>query len=239
MAALTPKPLKACAMRATLLDECGVPVDTTTIVNSQITFKDFISLSFSPNVEAGQDYTLRNACGELVYNTKDCDQVKYFDLTLQVAGLQPHLEELFGISNALLNGTGDVIGSVMKDTSGASASASGNCSSNILLEVWTNNASKERCADNSDCPYVRWILPLTTNWSISGDTSFTNDIIGLEMTGIAESNGSFTAPFTPVTSDPDLTAPFITAIQDGGPVTWVCTTTLPTVVPGDYSSTAT
>lgn len=238
MAALTPKPLKACAMRATLLDECGEPVDTTTVANSQITFKDFISLSFSPNVEAGQDYTLRNACGELVYNTKDCDQVKYFDLTLRVAGLQPHLEELFGISNALVNVSGDIIGAAMKDTSGASASSSGNCSANILLEVWTNNASKERCADNSDCPYVRWILPLTTNWSISGDTSFTNDIIGLEMTGIAEANASFEAPFTAPAEDPDLTETLVTAIQGAGPVTWICTDTLPTVIAGDYSSTA-
>lgn len=237
MAAITPKPLKACAMRATLLDECGVPVDTTTVANSQITFKDFISLSFTPNVEAGQDYTLRNACGELVYNTKDCDQVKYFDLTLRVAGLQPHLEALFGTASALVNGDGDIVGSVMNDTSSATATSSGNCSSNIMIEVWTNNSSKERCADNSDCPYVRWILPLTTNWSISGDTSFTNDIIGLEMTGIAEANASFEVPFTAPATDPDLTAPFVAAIKAGGPVAYICTDTLPTIVAGDYSST--
>lgn len=238
MAALTPKPLKACAMRATLLDECGVPVNTSTVVNSQITFKDFVSLSFSPNVEAGQDYTLRNACGELVYNTKDCDQTKYYDLTLQVVGLQPHLEELFGVSSAFVNAGGTIIGGVVNDTSGESTSNGGSCSSNILIEVWTNNASKERCADNSDCPYVRWILPLTTNWTVSGDTSFTNDIFALEMTGIAEANASFISPVPSPGTDPDLTVDYVNTIKTGGPVAWICTSTLPTVVSGDYSSTA-
>jgi hypothetical protein len=145
---------------------------------------------------------------------------------------------MFGTANAFVNVGGDIIGGVMTDTSGASASGGGSCSANILIEVWTNNASKERCADNSDCPYVRWILPLTTNWSISGDTAFTNDIIGLEMTGIAEANASFAVPFTLPATDPDLTPAFVTAIQQGGPMAWICTDALPTVISGDYSSTA-
>lgn len=236
MPSLCPKPLKACAMRVTLLDECGVPVDTTAVPNSQIVIKDFISLGFTPEIESGDEFTQRNACGDLCYSSKDCDVLKWWNISLELCGLQPHLEELLGISNALTAADGTIIGGTGISSSN-NDNQTGNCSANVAIEIFSQNSDNDACAGTNACPYIRYMFPLVTQWAISDGGTFTNGIPTQSFSGVAYSNGSFNSPLG-IGADPDLTPAMITTIQEGNGFAWVCTSELPEIVECDYVNPA-
>lgn len=227
MANFCPKPVRACALRATLLDECGVPVDVATELDTQIATKQFISLSFSPDVEEGEEFRLKNACGDFCINDKsDCPKLLGFDITLQMCGLPTHFLSLLMGMNQFVSDTGDIIGGVLPSTN-FNDSESG-CANRVLIEVWSKNADKNACDPETGqvANYIRWFLPMTFNWQWGGDTAFNNDILQVELTGFAEANTNFNSPVG-LANDPDLTQEFIDQIQDGGPLAWIAANELP------------
>lgn len=234
MAYFCPKPVRACAMRATLLDECGAPVDTTTVFNSQVVTKQFISLSFSPDIEEGETFRIKNACGDICINdNSDCDRLIGFDVTLQLCGLEAPLMELVLGMSSFVNGAGDTLGGVLPPLNlDASESALG-CNNNVMLEVWSRNSDRDACAAGNDLPYVRWFLPLVRGFQLSSDTAFANDVLSIEMTAFAEESAQFNSPVG-LANDPDLTQEFIDQVRAGGPLAFIGTDTIPAAVECDY-----
>lgn len=228
------KPVRAVALRATLLDDCGVPVNTATVYNSQIATKQFISLSFSPDVEEGEAFRLKNADGSLCINdNSDGDKLLGLNVTLQMCGLPMHFTELLLGGALLTNAQGTIVGGVLPPTNFAEVADA--ASNRVLIEVWSRNSDKSACEGGNAFNYIRWFLPMTLKWQVSGDTAFANDILQFELQGYVEANTNFNKP---VAVDPDLDADMIDAIREGGPLAWVATNTLPTLVEANYTNPA-
>jgi hypothetical protein len=87
-AALCAGYIGASRMRATLVDACGRPVYGP---NSQVVSSGFVSVELAPEVEDGDDYSAKNAAGELCINDRGPDNVKYIALNFEFCQVDPAL----------------------------------------------------------------------------------------------------------------------------------------------------
>lgn len=254
MALFCPKSIKACALRITRQNGCGVALDPLT-PNSRIQTAAFAELSLSPDVEGGNDITMVNACGDICIRDKDCDRLKGFDATLKLCGVPLAVMEML-LDTTLLpdpDSPGDFKGAVLREAKAAS------CADPKQIELWSKNSNRAECGvgGTSAKLWVQWLLPFTRNWEISGDIVFNNDALELELTGYAENNpnwfpswpGTTFPAYDPGGGDPDGVptdpAPTVlpdditadtwtlsdqTAIQAGGPLAWQSVAALPTPI---------
>lgn len=243
-----PKSIKACAMRVTRQDECNIALDPLT-ANSRVLTAGFMELNLSPDVEAGEDITMKNACGEICIRDKDCDRLKGFEVELKLCGIPLPIIEMLIDATLLEDGEGNIVGASMRN------SLNDPCTNSKMLELWSKNA-QAICTPGgagADQPlWIQWVLPLTRNWEISGGLNFTTGALEVAISGYAENNPnwfpSFPGPTFPaydVAGHPIDPAPCIlpdgiaadpwsltdqTAIQQGGPLAWRCVDALPTPV---------
>lgn len=234
MAAFCPKSAKGVALRATLLDSCGIPITT---VNSQIGTAGFITLEFTPDIEAGTKITKRAASGAIcVRDISDCDKLLGYNVKMTLCDINPIIMELLLGATLLNNAAGDTVGFVEPPTNFNTTAFGGtSCSNRVQLEVWSENVATVACnpATPNPCRYLRWIFPKVFKWQHTSAVTFKyDDTIEYELSGYAESNINFASTQT---TDPDLLAAHITAIRAGGPVAQICSSTLPTIVACGYS----
>lgn len=241
-----PKSVKACALRVTREDECGIAVDPLT-ANSRVLTSGFMELNLSPDVEAGEDITMKNACGEICTRYKDCDRLKGFDVELKLCGVPLPVIEMLIDATLLEDGSGNVVGAAMRNA------LTDPCQPPKMIELWSKNVGAvcSPAGDTADNLWIQWVLPLTRNWEISGDLNFTTGALEVTISGYAENNPNW-FPSLPgatfpsyVDGYPTGSAPCIlpdgltadtwsltdqTAIQQGGPIAWRCVGELPTPV---------
>lgn len=246
-----PSSVMGCAIRFTRLNECGVPLDPLT-PNSRMQGTFFTSLQLSPDLESGADITVMNACGDICIRHRDCDRLKGFNVTLTLCGQPtPALEMFLGVSLLEAPATpGTYRGWVLPDSKTAG------CTDDLSVEVWAQNADPSNCniAGTTSEVYVDWLLPKLSNLQLSGDITFTNDAVVVELSGYAENNtnwfpsypGALFPSWVPGGGDPtgvptgapppvlppDVTAdPWsladATAIRAGGPLASICVGELP------------
>jgi len=252
-----PKSIKACALRITRQNECDVALGPL-VPNSRIETAGFMTLSLSPDVEAGEDITTKNACGDICIRDKDCDRLKGFDLELTLCGVPPHVIEMLTGGTLLLDGSGNVKGLAMRESKDAV------CLDSLALEFWSKNADKGVCSIDglTQNLWVHWVLPRTINWEISGGLEFSTGPLEIVLSGYAENNPlwwpsfpdglvfpGYTDPADP-TSVPTAAIPGDqlqlppctqtypdpwtladqSAVQAGGPMAWSCVPQLPPCV---------
>jgi hypothetical protein len=126
--------LRGRRMRVTRLDECGVPIPGA---GNEVTSKGFIKCDVSSEVEDGDDYTTKNAAGELCINESGDPQLKWLTTSIDFCNVDP---ELFGLMTGMplvMDGDAEnpsAIGfSVDEDTFATVAFA---------LEIWTDVAGQ-------------------------------------------------------------------------------------------------
>jgi hypothetical protein len=207
-----PKSINAVALRATRTSEVGVPV-AASVANSRVTTAGFISATMAPNVEAGEETTVKKANGQICLSRKLGDQLKWLDVTVELCGVPyPILSLLLGVTG--LTSGADIVGGVL-----ASQSAAANVQP-AQLEFWSLNADT-----SSAFPYVQWVLPLTKNWQISGDLALSTDALNFTIQGQAYQTSSYQPA-----KGTEWTGGQISAIQAGGPLAWKATNSLPPVI---------
>lgn len=241
-----PKSIKACALRITRQDECNIALDPLT-ANSRVLTSGFMELNLSPDVESGEDITMKNACGEICIRDKDCDRLKGFDVELKLCGVPLTVIEMLIDATLLEDGDGNIVGASMRNAKIAA------CENSKMLELWSKNSGAVCTpggAGNDQPLWIQWVLPLTRNWEISGGMNFTTGALEVTISGYAENNPnwfpSFPGPTFPAYDEdghPVDAAPCIlptdvpadpwsladqTAIQEGGPMAWRCVDALPT-----------
>lgn len=222
MAILCPKPVRGIALRVTELDSCGVPTTEAT-ANTRFAGKGFVSLAMSPNIEDGDEITIKDASGDICISDIDCDRVRGYDVTLSLCGIPLTLLELILGMDLIVDGP-DTIGAVVPDLNTNTA-----CNSSVALEVWSRNADDDACSGSNPCPYVQFLLPKVSKWSLTNDVTFENaSAVSFELSGFAENNAAITTDVGYSTESP-WTAGEITQFQAGGPFGFKCTDTLPTL----------
>jgi hypothetical protein len=163
-----------CALRVTLLDDVG---NVAAGNNSYVTDKQ-ISLAFTPNVDTGNTFSLRNGCGCSLSRFKSEDVFNWWEFTFTDGALEPELTTLM-VGGATIADGADIVGQHFP----ASLSCD-EVSRQVGLEFWTQHI----VGSNKDAtfPFVHWVFP-ATSWQWSNNTA-QEDFLNPVLTGFSRSN---------------------------------------------------
>lgn len=244
-----PLSVRGCALRLTMLNDSGVPVDPLT-PNSRIQTAAFAELSLSPDVESGNESVkISPSGGAMSIIDRDCDVLKGMNLSLRLCGVPLTVLEMLTGTNSLMDGD-TVVGGVWRDEKERS------CVNLVMVELWSRNAGAS-CDDYGNPisgKWIQWVLPRTLKWSLGSNIEFNNGALDVVLDGYAEQNPAFYpslpsgafGSYVPGAGDPagwpigdppaiipdalsadPWTPSDQAAIQDGGPMAWRGVTDLP------------
>lgn len=165
--------LKSCLARFIRLDSCGSIVVSAA---SQLTTKGYISVGATAQIEDGEEFTVKNACGELCINEKDCSQFKRYDLEIQLCAVDPDLLELASGARLLLDGA---------TSKGFAIGENADCE-NFSLELWTKVSSGDCAGSNPE--WYWFAFPWVTNGYLS-DITFENGPLTLTINASTHAAG--------------------------------------------------
>lgn len=176
------KSIKGKVVRLTRLDDCGDPVvgSCSTLVS-----ECFVSVTLSGEVEAGDEYLQKSAWGDLCINDKDPDIIKWVNVSVTFAEINPDALDILTGADPIVSG-GNTIGAAWAPDSFDGAWS---------LEVWTKFTG-EPCTGQPDWGY--FVVPFVRNGRIDGDLTIENGVmtIGVVGQGFAATNWG-TSPYTP------------------------------------------
>lgn len=155
--------IKARVIRLVKLDECGVPV--TGAGSMVIVSKGFVSVEAEPDYEEGEEFTQRNANGELCINDKDPDELKRVGLNVTLCEIDPEMLEV-ATGERLLTSSNGVTGTGM-------AFGEGQLAGRFSMELWQPVAGAGACDASGNQQFVYWAFPNVGNGKIS-DFTFEN-----------------------------------------------------------------
>lgn len=127
-------------LRVTRLDSCGRPVygPKSTVVSS-----GFVSVEIEPESEEGDDYTTKNAAGELCINEKGPDQIKWYTVAIEFCRVDPELFQM-------MNPTWDPVKNYSGVTTGWAMGQDMSDATGFALEVWPKTTnSGTACLDDT------------------------------------------------------------------------------------------
>lgn len=169
MANKTIKSIKGRVARITRLDECGAPDYGP--CGSLVT-QGFISVTLSHEYEAGDDYTQKNAWGELCVNEKDPDRIKWVNAAIQFCEIDPGYLDIIGGANPVIQ-AGDTIGATFGPDTQVGA---------FGLEVWTKKAGAGACVAGVP-EWGYFAVPFVKNGTIDGDVKIENAPLNISLKG--------------------------------------------------------
>jgi len=173
MSSVCQAPIQGTTMRVQTVDACGTPLVGSCV---SATSTGFVSVEMQDQVENGQEILVPNAAGKLVVNEKSPVQLKWIELTITFANVDP---ELFGLI------TGSTL--VLNDAASPSAVGFQTRTSNyatgtFALEVWTNMASAVcvTVGTFSLVPYGYFLLPNIVEGRV-GDLKIENGAVSFTV----------------------------------------------------------
>lgn len=170
------KSIKGKAVRITRLDDCGNVVEGSC---SSLVSECFVSVTLSPEVEAGDEFLVKNAWGDFCINDKDSDRFKWVNATINFAEINPDALDIISNATPVIDGS-DTIGATFGTTANESAFA---------LEVWTKRTGVD-CAPG-DPEWGYFVVPFIKNGRIDGDVTIENGALTMTVLG-----QGFAAPAT-------------------------------------------
>lgn len=210
--------LQVCRLRVAQLTAGGLP---DAGVDTGYTSDAIIQANISVELESGDDFVLKNGCGNLCQTFKDADRVKRVNIDMELCQLD---SELVG----LLVGA-DTFVDMSNNTLGAALPSSTDTPSNgVALELWTKAWDSNQQANASliggssnDVLYFRWFFPFV-RFQL-GAMTLQNDILRIPVAGYGQENDDMPSegPFQD----------FPTAVDTAGGITtaggWFLDDTLP------------
>jgi hypothetical protein len=224
-------------MRISVNDECDRPLPGP---NTQAVTNAFVSVSLSPDIESGDEVIVKNACGDICIQDKDCDRLKGLNGSMLYCGIPTHLAIMQLGAEALLDTNAiDVIGMVLPGINGPADAdtdgTGGSCRDSHQIELYAKTVQKNRCATDSNVvttpQYVHFLFGKVINTQIANNFDFMSGPLQLGLTFYTEANPNWTPP-----NPAEWTAADQAAIRRGGPMAFKCTDTRPDLSPCDYSN---
>jgi len=186
MVAICKGSAQVCAIRVSrLLPNCLHAAG----VNNSAASSAIIRMNASPDYSQGEDFEMKNGCGQLCVTLKNCDQLKRMNLNLELCLRDAPLIELLTGATTYTDGT-DIVGYSRRGIGLP-------CPDSVSVEIWTkavttqNNCPPVVLPNGSylDAQWWRIIWPKAT--FTLGDISFANEVATLQLTGFAENNPNF------------------------------------------------
>ncbi len=164
MAICCPKVTKALRIRITANDECGAPIATP---NSQITFKGFTRIEWTPEYEEGESLKRKNAEGDICLEDDTCAQLTGLTGRITLCTNSTPFDLLVAGAQPLLNAGGDTLGVWWEGLTQQ-------CE-NYTLEFWGKNAI-QACGTGTDSPYVHYVITRAFDMRQDGAMALTNQL---------------------------------------------------------------
>lgn len=166
--------LQACAIVVTRLEADGSP---DAGANNRYISDALTQLVTTPVLSEGDEFEVKNACGAVCVNFKDCDKLKRLDLTLGLCYPDPELLEILAGGTVLTSGA--AVGYAYPEIGAAS------CPNGVSVELWVKRVDSAGALD-ATFPYERYVIPRA--YFFHGGRTFENGPITVELTGYAIEN---------------------------------------------------
>ena len=187
------------AIRATRLTPSGAPAQgpTASYVSSK-----FVSLSFTPEYESGDEFTQKAADGTVCASFKAPDTLKRVTMSIAICEPDPEFTEILAGGTLLKDDEGNTVG-YSAPTIGQDATPNG-----VAIEVWSKaiQGGKKAAANG----FFHWIFPYTQMHQ-SGDRVIENGLLATNFEGWGVGNKAFADGFDSIsTNKPTALWPFET-----------------------------
>lgn len=139
--------LQACALRVARLDGAGVPNPGNS--NLYVTTA-FTTVGFSAEVAEGEEFEVKNACGEVCVSYKDCDRLKRLNMDIELCYPDPELTEMLVGGVRLVSGAATGYGFPRLNVA--------DCPNGISIEIWAKRITTGGSLA-SPFPYAWWVFP--------------------------------------------------------------------------------
>lgn len=183
---------QVCAIRVARLNTSCAPVSGAT---NAVATSAIVKIASSPEYSQGEDFEMKNGCGQLCVVMKNPDLIKRVNLQMELCTRDAALVELL-TGASLISATTDIVGYSRR---GVGLAGPGS----VSVEIWTKALSI-----NNTCPPTGASSYATAQWwrviwpkatFTLGDVQFANEVATLTMTGFAENNPNFgNGPFNDV-----------------------------------------
>jgi hypothetical protein len=222
MATICATPFKVPRLRATRLDECGVPVegDCSTVVTDGT-----ITVEIAREYEDREDFFKKNGDGVFCVKETDPPILKWINLTMTMCDVDPHLVNLVAGEEVLEDDATEpnVIG--FRVTEGSAALV------NVAIEVWTRTTGGA-CGPN-ETRYGYLLFPWVIEGTI-GDLTLENGAADFILTARTRSGspwgvGPYTVQESALAATLGDPLPFYQIVGDLDHEEWIWTTLAPPV----------
>lgn len=167
-----------CVVRLTELNDDGSVAPAPD--NSYVTDKP-ISVTVTPNIEAGNSFSVRNGCGCSISRRRFPDTFNWFEFAFNMAALEPEMLAMLLGADTILSGA-DVVGAAFPSTLACDEQAP-----TVAFEFWTEHVVGSGL--DSLHPYIHWVFPQTT-WQL-GDNTFEEGPAQPTVNGFSETNAAW------------------------------------------------
>jgi hypothetical protein len=177
MANLCPSPIHLCRIRLTRLTSTGAIAAAPS--NHYVSDKPMM-LTIDPSLQEGEEKNLIGGCDCVQASYRGPDKLLRYNLTLQMAALEPGLYEMLTGATILTNASTELIGASFP----IQVSCSNPTQPPSALEAWQDLWVGD--AQNANPRYVRWIFPMTF-WQMD-TTTLENEFLQVQFKGYTRQN---------------------------------------------------
>lgn len=165
-------------LRITPLEEDGTKVASGHVLVTE----GFMSISFSPEYEDGDEIAEKAANGRVCVSWKAPDSLKRITTSLTICSPDPEVTAVLSGGDLLWDASDNLIGYKAPEVNGLLGSP-------VCLEVWSYANSNGKAA--AGLPYWRWVFPYQI-LRFDGDREFSNGMLANEFTGWGIGNDQLT-----------------------------------------------
>lgn len=217
MPSICHSPIQGTRMRVTRLDDCGAPVegDCSTVVS-----KGFISVAMTDNVEAPDEFKVKNAGGEYCFPPiRTRPLLNWIETAIQFCQVDP---ELFGLvtGSPVITDDDTPVNSI-----GFATDSDTYASAKFGLEVWTNLA--DAACSPSGARYGYLLLPFLKEGTV-GDITIENGPMNFTVNAITAAGTEWgVGPYDVVLDSAGNPSPLLTALPATRHRQWMLTQLAP------------
>ncbi len=180
--------LQVCRLRVAQLTAGGLPEAGS---DSGYVSDAIIQANISVELESGDDFVLKNGCGNLCQTFKDADRVKRVNLDMELCQLDSELVGLLVGADTFVDLSNNTLGAALP-------SSTDSPSYGVALELWTKAWDSNQQANASliggssnDVLYFRWFFPFV-RFQL-GAMTLQNDILRIPVAGYGQENDDMPA----------------------------------------------
>lgn len=186
-------PIRGRRMRVTKINALGVPVYGS---NAFVTTSGFVSVQFTPEIEEGEETTVKTASGEICVSEKACDALKWITVQIEFCQVDPCLF-------TLINETWTELRDCMGEVVGWAESHSFSCDTGFALELWTDVTGYTPTTPGAQGAWGFLLLPFIVGGTL-GEQTVENGAISFTITGrTKKGSGWGVGPYDVMCNDPE------------------------------------